>query len=89
MFRFTLREMFLLTACTALGTGWWLDHRAKAEAAEDARMLAHFSRPGGVMCGQEAVWLAQLQEKYGANGPSLFDLIESTKEEPLGIDFEE
>jgi len=27
MFRFTIRELVLLTLVVALGVGWWLDHR--------------------------------------------------------------
>ena len=27
MFRFTTRELILLTAIVALSIGWWLDHR--------------------------------------------------------------
>ena len=26
MFRFTIRELALLTTVVGLGTGWWLDH---------------------------------------------------------------
>jgi hypothetical protein len=28
MFRFTIRELVLVTVIVALGVGWWLDHRA-------------------------------------------------------------
>jgi hypothetical protein len=28
MFRFTIREMVLLTIIVAIGVGWWLDRRA-------------------------------------------------------------
>ncbi len=65
MFRFTIREMLLATALVGTFIGWWIDHRANAEAAEDARMLAHFSA-NGPHCGNEAGWFMQLQEKYGA-----------------------
>ena len=26
-FRFTIRDLFWLTALIAMGVGWWLDHR--------------------------------------------------------------
>jgi hypothetical protein len=46
MFRFTLRDLVLLTALVAMGLAWWLDRsclaRAKAEAVEDARCLTQF-----------------------------------------------
>jgi hypothetical protein len=31
MFRFTIRELVLLTAVVAMGVGWWLDRRALTE----------------------------------------------------------
>lgn len=90
MLRCSIREMLFITACVGLSLGWWLDHRQKAEAAEDARMLAHFSATTTGMCGFEAARFAELQKKYGA-GPyqPLSALIEAYKDEPLGIDFEE
>jgi len=42
MFRFTIRELVLLTLVVAMGVGWWLDHatiatyRAKSEKFEAA-----------------------------------------------------
>jgi hypothetical protein len=32
-FRFTIRELVLLTAFVAMGMGWWLDHRRKLPMA--------------------------------------------------------
>jgi len=34
MFRFTIRELVLVTALVAVAAGWWLDHRRLAPAAE-------------------------------------------------------
>jgi hypothetical protein len=34
MFRFTIRELVLLTLIVAMGVGWWLDHRTLAPDAE-------------------------------------------------------
>jgi hypothetical protein len=28
MFRFTIRELVLLTLVVAMGVGWWIEHRA-------------------------------------------------------------
>jgi hypothetical protein len=30
-FRFTIRDLFWLTALVAMGVGWWLDHRRLTE----------------------------------------------------------
>jgi hypothetical protein len=65
MLRFTVRELLLVTLSVGLGLGWWIDHRANAKAAEDARMLALFSVQKS-FCGTEAIWYMELQDKYGA-----------------------
>jgi hypothetical protein len=36
-FRFTIRDLFWLTALIAMGIGWWLDHRAQVERVESMR----------------------------------------------------
>jgi hypothetical protein len=30
MFRFTIRELVMLTIIAAMGAGWWIDHAQKA-----------------------------------------------------------
>ena len=36
MFRFSIRELFLITAVVALAAGWWVEHRGKATALQEA-----------------------------------------------------
>jgi hypothetical protein len=36
MFRFTIREIFLLVVIVALALGWWLDHRRMAQGVANA-----------------------------------------------------
>ena len=36
MFRFSIRELFLITAVVALAVGWWVEYRGKTRAAEEA-----------------------------------------------------
>ena len=36
MFRFSIRELFLITAVVALVVGWWMEHRGKTKASEVA-----------------------------------------------------
>ena len=36
MFRFSIRELFLITVIAALAVGWWVEHRGKAKASEEA-----------------------------------------------------
>ena len=36
MFRFSIRELFLITVIAALTVGWWVEHRGKAKASEEA-----------------------------------------------------
>jgi hypothetical protein len=49
MFRFTIRELVVLTALVAIAIAWWLDRAslaaAKAEAVEDARSLTQLIDP--------------------------------------------
>ena len=40
MFRFTIRDLILLTAIAAIGIGWWLDRRAlMARYSSDMQQL--------------------------------------------------
>jgi hypothetical protein len=88
MFRFTIREFLMLMLCAGLGTGWWLDHRAGAEAAEDARMLAQFSA-NGPGCGMAAAYFTDLQKKYGAERVDWKTLLNQPQDESaLGLDVE-
>ena len=36
MFRFSIRELFLITAVVALVVGWWVEHRGKTTATGEA-----------------------------------------------------
>jgi hypothetical protein len=50
MFRFTIRELVLLTLTVAMGVGWWMDRqrRTPSEAWEyRANALADFFRDDG------------------------------------------
>jgi hypothetical protein len=86
MFRFTIRELLILTASAGLAIGWWLEHRAHVEAAEDARMLAHFS-VSSRMCSNEASWFMELQRKYGAERIDWKELLSQPEDEAkLGIE---
>ncbi len=38
-FRFSLREIFLVTVITALTVGWWFDHKRKVEEIGAIRPL--------------------------------------------------
>ncbi|MEX2141575.1 MAG: HEAT repeat domain-containing protein [Pirellulales bacterium] len=71
MFRYSIRGLMFFTLAVGLLLGWWLDHRslsaAKSEAAEDARMLSWLTLPGRMLCGNEAGYVAQIREKYGAH----------------------
>ena len=45
MFRFTIRELLLLTVIVGLGAGWWLDHQAMELAKEQAVIDAILNPP--------------------------------------------
>ena len=49
MFRFTIRELLVLTITAGIAVGWWIDHKANAanaEAAQDAKFLAQVAEHG-------------------------------------------
>ena len=39
MFRFTIRELVLLTLVVAMGVGWWLEHRLHLSSAAQVQAL--------------------------------------------------
>jgi len=43
MFRFTIRELLLLTVIAAIGSAWWLDHRNQREI-DQRREFAEWQR---------------------------------------------
>ena len=43
MFRFSIRELMLMTLVVALVIGWWLEHR-KQQSMDDAREFAEWQR---------------------------------------------
>ena len=54
MFRFSLRELMLVTLVVGMGFAWWLDHRRLGEKAE---LADRFS--------QCTIHLAKMLERYG------------------------
>jgi len=45
MFRFTIRELLILTATAGVGAGWWIDHKAQAKAILRAEIKASVAAP--------------------------------------------
>jgi hypothetical protein len=39
MFRFTIRELVLLTLVAAMGVAWWIDRSQLAESLQNARAV--------------------------------------------------
>ena len=75
MFKFTIRELMLLTLVAALGVAWTIDHQAIAasrdsakaalvEVRDDAESLARFGRPFRGACGTMAGYWTEIAEKY-------------------------
>jgi len=55
MFRFTIRELVLLTLVVAMGVGWWLDHRRLIQAQRATESVF-----GEVVRSREAALRAQI-----------------------------
>jgi hypothetical protein len=47
MFRFTIRELVLLTLVVALGVGWWLEHRTLTNANANPPLLSYSTEGRG------------------------------------------
>ncbi|MEX2560902.1 MAG: hypothetical protein WD403_13355 [Pirellulales bacterium] len=77
MFRFSIRELMLVTLVVAMGVGCGIDRISGKEAEEDARMLAHLTAPGALPgCLGEPPHLTQLREKYGARTKFQIEILE-------------
>jgi len=64
MFRFTIRELLLLTLVVGMGTTWAMDRRALGIVREDADTLARFGEPRRLECGIGGnIWL-DVANKY-------------------------
>src|SRR3954470_24780386 len=75
MFRFSIRELMLVTLVAAMGIAWAVDHWAVAasrdsakaalvEIKEDAESLARFGDPHQGACGQVAMFWGDIARKY-------------------------
>jgi hypothetical protein len=63
MFRFTIRELVLVTAIVALVIAWGMDHGALATVREDAQALACYGDPHEGACGNVAGFWSHIAEK--------------------------
>jgi hypothetical protein len=55
MFRFTIRDLVLLTLVVAMGVGWWLDHRRLLQAMRVSELVW-----GDVVHAREAALQARI-----------------------------
>ncbi len=63
MFRYSMRELLLVTMLVGLGTGWWEARQRMCEARADARFLANVAEWG---CRCQMVYeYEDLCDKYG------------------------
>ena len=60
MFRFTIRDLVLLTALVSLGVAWWLDHRRLAIAQDrlDTIVAELASRNIEVQIDDDGIWVS-------------------------------
>jgi hypothetical protein len=49
MFRFTIRELVLLTLVVAMGVGWWIDHTHLAKLAAESERNAGAAQLAALM----------------------------------------
>jgi hypothetical protein len=70
MFRFTIRELVLLTLVVALGVGWWGDHRQLDSARTNAQQRAQMLERREAQWQRVNSWLTQSLENGGGFGTS-------------------
>jgi|GEM_PF-2778291 hypothetical protein len=100
MFRFSIRELMLVTLVAALVIAWAIDHRAVAasrdraktalaEVKEDAESLARFGDPHRGACGQMVMYWTDIARKYWPTaGPTPTLVIVTEDEARLGLNTE-
>lgn len=93
MFRLTIRELLLITACAALGISWWQSSHVSQDAAADARELADYAASRFGSC-RDSERIGALLKKYRATVSLCTPVtpritIIEEEEEKLGIDFDE
>jgi hypothetical protein len=62
MFRFTIRELVLLTLVVAIGVAWWIDHSHAANCRE--AVIAHADRIRTVLIDARNAYEACAQEFF-------------------------
>ena len=100
MFRFSIRELMLVTLVVSMGIAWAIDHRAVAatrdvakaalaEVKEDAETLARFGDPHRGACGQMSMYWTDIAKKHWPTaGPSPKLVIVPEDEARLGLNTE-
>jgi hypothetical protein len=68
MFRFTIRELVLLTLVVALGVGWWIDRSQVASAKRafenDARSMSRYFDANRSPYADDAERMKEYFQKY-------------------------
>jgi len=64
MFRFTVRELMMLTATVCASLGWFVEHQIRVQASTDAETLAVYFNFGACTT-KEHTMLTLLMKKYG------------------------
>ena len=84
MFRFTIRELVLLTVIVAMGVGWWLDHRRLLAivAATEIRVV-EVKRLAQLLMSEEKELLQAIEESGHTVVYGLLRRPEVVKNSPL------
>jgi len=85
MFRFTIREMFLVVVIVALGVGWWVDHRNMAGQLAGANRWRHAAGAAEVVLknlGWKTKWKLNEDRLEVFDGPSSWQIPKMSDFEP-------
>ena len=89
MFRFTIREVMLLTVMAGMGVAWGMEHNAHATLREDATFMARYGSPFRGACGNMVGSWYGVADKYWERPATQqeFRIVEEN-DGTMGLDFE-
>ena len=85
MFRFSIRELLLVTLMVGMGTAWGMEHRAMFTVRQDAEYLARYGVPSPGCFGDDPGWILIARKYYGPAGDERRLIIVSEDEAKLGL----
>ena len=81
MFRFSIRELMLITLVVGLGMAWAREHQSFVAVREDAKYLARYGDPHSGACSQIANPWELTASKYKVTASEFQQMLRDTEKE--------